>query len=177
MAASAINPAIHISQLGQRLSSGNVEQLLKAHDVVVDCTDNAEARYLLGDAAHAASKPLVFGGAVRMEGQVSVFQSSVKGHLGSPCYRCVFPAMPDAKQAPGCSEAGILGPVAGLVGTLQALETIKIILGKPRTLTGRLLLIEAAGNDFMEIQTVARLDCSCCGTSSGTSDKISASQY
>ena len=170
IAARAINPAIHISQLGQRLSSGNVEQLLKAHDVVVDCTDNAEARYLLGDAAHAASKPLVFGGAVRMEGQVSVFQSSVKGHLGSPCYRCVFPAMPDAKQAPGCSEAGILGPVAGLVGTLQALETIKIILGQPRTLTGRLLLIEAAGSDFMEIQTIARLDCSCCGASSGAAD-------
>jgi adenylyltransferase/sulfurtransferase len=78
--------------------------------------------------------------------------------------------MPDAKQAPGCSEAGILGPVAGLVGTLQALETIKIILGEPRTLTGRLLLIEAAGNDFMEIQTVARVDCSCCGNSSGAAD-------
>ena len=170
MAASAINPAIHISQLGQRLSSGNVEQLLNAHDIVVDCTDNAEARYLLGDAAHAAGKPLVFGGAVRMEGQVSVFQSSVKGHVGSPCYRCVFPAMPDAKQAPGCSEAGILGPVAGLVGTLQALETIKIILGQSHTLTGRLLLIEAAGSDFMEIQTVARLDCSCCGTPSDAAD-------
>ncbi|MDA8717500.1 hypothetical protein N9M78_06060, partial [Alphaproteobacteria bacterium] len=68
------------------------------------------------------------------------------------------------------SEAGILGPVAGLIGTLQALETIKIILGQPRTLTGRLLLIEAAGSDFMEIQTVARLDCSCCGTSSNTAD-------
>jgi len=104
-----------------------------------------------------------------MEGQVSVFQSSVKGHAGSPCYRCVFPAMPDAKQAPGCSEAGILGAVAGLVGTLQALETIKIILGKPRTLTGRLLLIEAAGSDFMEIQTTARDDCSCCGVASSAS--------
>jgi adenylyltransferase/sulfurtransferase len=78
--------------------------------------------------------------------------------------------MPDAKQAPGCSEAGILGPVAGLVGTLQALETIKIILGESRTLTGRLLLIEAAGSDFMEIQNVARTDCSCCGTSSGAAD-------
>ena len=71
--------------------------------------------------------------------------------------------MPDAKQAPGCSEAGILGPVAGLIGTLQALETIKLILGQPRTLTGRLLLIEGTGSDFIEIQTVARLDCSCCG--------------
>ena len=70
--------------------------------------------------------------------------------------------MPDAKQAPGCSEAGILGPVAGLIGTLQALETIKLILGQPRTLTGRLLLIEGTGSDFIEIQTVARLDCSCC---------------
>jgi adenylyltransferase/sulfurtransferase len=78
--------------------------------------------------------------------------------------------MPDAKQAPGCSEAGILGPVAGLVGTLQALETIKIILGQPRTLTGRLLLIEAVGSDFMEIRTIARPDCSCCGASSSAAD-------
>ena len=122
-----------------------------------------ETRYLMGDAAHHCGRPLVFGGAVRMEGQVSVFQSSVKGHFGSPCYRCVFPSMPDAKQAPGCSEAGILGPIAGLIGTLQALETIKLILGQPRTLTGRLLLIEGADGVFTEIQTVARLDCSCCG--------------
>ena len=96
---------------------------------MIDCTDNAETRYLMGDAAHHYGRPLVFGGAVRMEGQISVFQSSVKGHFGSPCYRCVFPSMPDPKQAPGCSEAGILGPVVGLVGTLQALETIKLILG------------------------------------------------
>ncbi|MFZ8923517.1 MAG: HesA/MoeB/ThiF family protein, partial [Alphaproteobacteria bacterium] len=166
IAASAINPAIHVSQLNLRLSSGNAAQLFTPNDVIIDCTDNADTRYLLGDTAHACGKPLVFGGAVRMEGQVSVFQSSVKGHIGSPCYRCVFPAMPNAKQAPGCSEAGILGPVAGLVGTLQALETIKIILGKPRTLTGRLLLIEAAGSDFMEIQTTARDDCGCCGAAS-----------
>ena len=161
-AASALNPDINISQLAVRLNSGNVEQLVTSHDVVIDCTDNAKTRYLIGDAAHHCSRPLVFGGAVRMEGQISVFQSSVKGHFGSPCYRCVFPSMPDAKQAPGCSEAGVLGPVVGLVGTLQALETIKLILGHPRTLTGRLLLIEGTGSDFIEIQTVARLDCSCC---------------
>ena len=161
--ASALNPDIHISQLAVRLHSGNVEQLLNSHDIVIDCTDNAETRYLIGDAAHHCGRPLVFGGAVRMEGQISVFQSSVKGHFGSPCYRCVFPSMPDDKQAPGCSEAGILGPVVGLVGALQALETINLILGQPRTLTGRLLMIEGAGSDFMEIQTVARPDCSCCG--------------
>ena len=162
-AASTLNPDINITQLAVRLDSSNIEQLVTSHDVVIDCTDNAETRYLMGDAAHHCGRPLVFGGAVRMEGQISVFQSSVKGHNGSPCYRCVFPSMPNAKQAPGCSEAGILGPVVGLVGTLQALETIKLILGQPRTLTGRLLLIEGTGSDFTEIQTGARLDCSCCG--------------
>ena len=162
-AAKMLNPNIHISQLAVRLNSDNVERLVTLNDIVIDCTDNFETRYLIGDAAHHCSRPLVFGGAVRMEGQVSVFQSSVEGYFGSPCYRCVFPSMPDAKQAPGCSEAGILGPLAGLIGTLQALETIKLIIGQPRTLTGRLLLIEGAGSDFIEIQTVARLDCSCCG--------------
>ena len=162
-AASKLNPDIHVSQLAVKLSSANVEQLLNSHDVVIDCTDNAETRYIIGDAAHHYGRPLVFGGAVRMEGQISVFQSSIKGHFGSPCYRCVFPSMPDARQAPGCSEAGILGPVVGLVGTLQALETLKLILGQPNTLTGRLLLIEGARSDFLEIQTKARPDCSCCG--------------
>ena len=162
-AASALNPDIHISQLAVRLHSGNVEQLVTSHDIVIDCTDNAKTRYLVGDAAHRCGRPLVFGGAVRMEGQISVFQSSVKDHFGSPCYRCVFPSMPNEKQVPSCSEAGILGPVVGLVGALQALETIKLILGQPGTLTGRLLLIEGDGSNFIEIQTVARLDCSCCG--------------
>ena len=161
-AASTLNPDINVSQLPIRLNSGNVEKLVTSHDIVIDCTDNAETRYLMGDAAHNCSRPLVFGGAVRMEGQISVFQSSVKGHFGSPCYRCVFPSIPDANQASRCSEAGILGPVVGLVGTLQALETIKLILGQPRTLTGRLLLIEGTGSDFTEIQTMARPDCSCC---------------
>ena len=161
--AGALNPDISIAQLATRLSSFNVEELVTTHDIVIDCTDNAETRYLLGDAAHHCCRPLVFGGAVRMEGQVSVFQSSIKGHFGSPCYRCVFPAMPDAKQAPGCSEAGILGPIVGLVGTIQSLETIKLILDQPRTLTGRLLLIEGAGTEFIEVQTSARLDCNCCG--------------
>ena len=163
--ATALNPDIHILGLATPLSSRNVEQLVTTHDIVIDCSDNAETRYLLGDAAHHCGRPLVFGGAVRMEGQVSVFQSSVKGHFGSPCYRCVFPAMPDAKQAPNCSEVGILGPIVGLVGTIQALETIKLILGQPGTLTGRLLLIEGNGSEFIEVRTSARPDCNCCGVS------------
>jgi len=162
-AAKAVNPDIQISHLVTRLTNGNVRHLINAHDVIVDCSDNAATRYLLGDGAHAGERPLVFGGAVRMEGQLSVFQSSVRGHYGTPCYRCVFPAMPDAKQAPGCSEAGILGPVTGLVGSLQALETIKLCLGQDSSLTGSLLLIEAGNTQFMTIATAPRPDCDCCG--------------
>ena len=100
-AASALNPDIHISQLAVRLNSGNVEQLVTSHDVVIDCTDNAETRYLIGDAAHHCGRPLVFGGAVRMEGQVSVFQSSVKGHFGSPAIAVFFHQcpMPNKRRA------------------------------------------------------------------------------
>ena len=121
---------------------------------------------LLGDAAHHNARPLVFGGAVRMEGQIAVFQSSVPGYTGTACYRCVFPTMPDAKQAPGCLEAGILGPVTGLVGSLQALETIKLCLHQGSSLTGSLLLIEVGHTEFMKIATSARQDCSCCGSNS-----------
>ncbi len=162
-AANMLNPDIRISQLAMRLDTNNVENLVTSNDVVIDCSDNAKTRYMIGDAVHHCCRPLVFGGAVRMEGQISVFQSSVKGHIGSPCYRCVFPSIPETKQAPGCLEAGILGPIVGLVGTLQALETIKLILGQPGTLTSRLLLIEGAASNFTEIQTVARPDCRCCG--------------
>ena len=163
-AAAALNPSIQISHYSDRLTAGNAAALFSAHDIVLDCTDNANTRYLLGDAAHHYQRPLVFGGAVRMEGQVSVFQSSIDGHQGSPCYRCVFPSPADARLAPGCSEAGILGPVAGIVGTMQALEAIKLALGLPNGLTGRLLLIDAAGSQFIDIATAARPDCICCGS-------------
>ena len=163
-AARMLNPAISINPAVERLDIKNADALVSAHDVVIDCTDNAETRFLAGDAAHRCKRPLVFGGAVRMEGQVSVFQSSIEGYIDSPCYRCVFPATPNAGQAPGCSEAGILGPVTGLVGTLQALEAIKLILGMPDVLTGRLLMIDATNSSFMEIKTSARSNCSCCGS-------------
>ena len=162
-AAHAINPNIQVSHLVTRLTKGNVKNLFITQDIIVDCSDNAATRYLLGDSAHHYKRPLVFGGAVRMEGQLAVFQSSVAGHTGTACYRCVFPSMPDAKQAPGCSEAGILGPVTGIVGSLQALETVKLCMGHKSGLTGSLLLIEAGQTDFMKIATAQRKDCSCCG--------------
>ena len=162
-AANAINPHIQVSYLISRLTNGDVKNLVAAHDVIVDCSDNANTRYLLGDSAHYQGRTLVFGGAVRLEGQLAVFQSSVDGHIGTACYRCVFPSMPHAKQAPGCSEAGILGPVTGIVGSIQALETIKLCMGQNSGLTGSLLLIEAGQTEFMKIATAPRKNCSCCG--------------
>ena len=161
-AALLVNPGIQTSNIVTRLNRANAHRLVTAHDIIIDCSDNADTRYLLGDTAHHNRRPLVFGGAVRMEGQLAVFQSSVPPYVGTACYRCVFPSIPDKKQAPGCSEAGILGPVTGIIGSLQALETIKLCLGQDSSLTGSLLLIEAGTAEFVRITTAPRQDCSCC---------------
>ena len=161
---SALNPAIAVTALVERLDASNVDGLLASHDVVVDCSDNVDTRYLLGDASHRSGTPLVFGGAVRTEGQLAVFHSGQTGAAGTPCYRCVFPDMPDAQQAPGCSEAGILGPVTGVIGTMQALATVRLILGLGGAQTGRLTLFDGRNGGFMEISTARRADCATCGT-------------
>lgn len=159
-AAAALNPAIEITPRRERLDATNVESLLESHDLAIDCSDNVETRYRLGDAAFRTGTPLVFGGAVRSEGQLALFHADTPD---SPCFRCVFPDMPDARQAPGCSEAGILGPVTGVIGALQALEAVNWILGTAGTQTGRLLLFDARGGGFMEIRTAKRAGCATCG--------------
>ena len=162
-AVAALNPGIAVTQLATRLEDDNVDDLLAAHDVVIDCSDNIDTRYRVGDAAHRTGTPLVFGGAVRTEGQLSVFHSGPGGDAGTPCYRCVFPEMPDARQAPGCSEAGILGPVTGVIGTLQALAAVRLVLGIGGSQTGKLTLFDGRHGSFMEITTARRDGCGCCG--------------
>ena len=164
--ARALNPAITVTPIQGRLEDGNMATLLTSHDLVIDCSDNVDTRYRIGDGAHHHGIPLVFGGAVRTEGQLAVFQSGVTGHQDTPCYRCVFPDMPDIQQAPGCSEAGILGPITGVIGTMQALEAVKLILGLGSTLTSRLVLFDGRNSGFMEISTAARPDCPTCGSAS-----------
>ncbi len=162
-AVAALNPGIEVTPLATRVEDDNVDDLLAAHDVVIDCSDNVDTRYRIGDAAHRTGTPLVFGGAVRSEGQLSVFHSGPGGAAGTPCYRCVFPDMPDARQAPGCSEAGILGPVTGVIGTLQALAAVRLILGLGGAQTGKLVLFDGRQGSFMEISTSRRDGCGCCG--------------
>ena len=160
----ALNPSIQVLPVQAQLAADNVDALLTGHDLVVDCTDNAQTRFLLGTAAHRLGRPLVFGGAVRTEGQIAVFQSGVEGFENTPCYRCVFPDTQDTSLAPGCSEAGILGPVTGVIGSFQALEAVKLILGFGTSLTGHLLLFDGRSGSFMDIATARRADCAVCGT-------------
>ena len=161
-AATKLNPVIMAEHLDARLTPENAETLIRAHDIIVDCSDNPETRQLVGTSCHHLKRPLVFGGAVQLEGQVAVFQSGIDGHADTPCFSCVFPAMPNAQQAPRCSQVGILGPVTGVIGAIQALETIKLCLGLGTDLTGKLFLFDGRDMRTMEITTAKNPDCPCC---------------
>ncbi len=132
---SALNPCITITPMVARLTRSNAIELISAHDVVVDGSDNFATRYLVNDACVLAGKPLIYGAIQGFEGQASVFNFK-----NGPTYRCLFPEPPAAGTVPNCSEAGVLGVLPGLIGTVQATETIKVITGIGEPLSGRLLL-------------------------------------
>ncbi len=142
-----VNPAVAVSVVTKRLAGDALLAQVRAADVVVDCSDNFSTRFALNEACVAATKPLVSGAAIRSEGQLSVFDSRLEH---SPCYRCLY--SPDAgDEQLNCSEAGVLAPIVGVIGSLQALECVKLLSGFGETLTGRLLLIDGA---TMEIRTL-----------------------
>ena len=143
----ALNPGITVHGLQERLAPGNVERVFAGHDVVLDGCDNFPTRYLVNDACVRLRIPNVHGSVYRFEGQATVFWPG-KG----PCYRCLYPEAPPPELAPSCAEAGVLGILPGLVGMLEAVETIKVLLGIGRTLTGRLLVIDALEASFTELK-------------------------
>ena len=155
----ALNPDVNIVPFQERLDSSNVERIL-AHgwDVIVDGTDNFPTRYLVNDASVWHSLPVVHGSIYRFEGQVTVF------HPGNgPCYRCLYPAPPPPELAPSCAEGGVLGVLPGIVGSLQASETLKVVLAMGDTLAGRLLLFDALHTTFDEVAIKRDPDCPVCG--------------
>ena len=127
----------------KRLDSGNALEILRPYDVVLDGTDNFPTRYLVNDACVLLGKPNVYGSIYRFEGQVSVFDAR-----RGPCYRCLYPEPPPADLVPSCSEAGVLGVLPGVVGALQATETVKLLLGVGEPLVGRLLLYDRPRDAF-----------------------------
>jgi molybdopterin/thiamine biosynthesis adenylyltransferase/rhodanese-related sulfurtransferase len=155
----ALNPRLSVDAVQARVDVGNVGSLVADADVVLDGTDNFAARYLLDAACQAASKPLVYGAIHRFEGQVSVFG----GADASPCYRCLFPDPPAVRDAPDCAAAGVLGVLPGIVGSLQAAETIKLLLGIGVPLRGRLLHVDARGMTFRELRVPRDPSCPGCG--------------
>lgn len=161
VALSALNPQVRIEAIQARLTRDNVDALVAPADVVVDGADNFPARYLLSDACVMHSKPLVYGAVHRFEGQASVFDAG-RQRGQAPCYRCLFPEPPPPEFAPNCAEAGVLGVVPGVIGLIQATETVKLILGIGETLSGRLLQFDALAMRFRETRLRPDPDCVVC---------------
>ena len=156
----ATNPFIRVVGHDDGVTVENARDLFAAYDLVVDGTDNFSARYLNNDAAFFARKPLIYGSVFKFEGQVSVFDSA----RGGPCYRCLFPEPPAAGSVPGCGEAGVLGALCGVIGSLQALEAIKLITGIGEPLVGRVLAYDALTQNFQTLALPRDPHCPLCGT-------------
>src|ERR1700720_3413909 len=155
---SNLNPAIEVIAYETKLTSENALELFKDYDVIVDGTDNFPTRYLVNDACILLGKPNVYGSIFRFEGQVTVF-----GMPDGPCYRCLYPEPPPPGLVPSCAEGGVLGVLPGIVGSIQAMETIKLILGAGDSLAGRLLLFDALAMRFRELKLRKNPECPVCG--------------
>jgi molybdopterin/thiamine biosynthesis adenylyltransferase len=154
----ALNPGITVDAIEARLTSANAESLLADWDVVVDGTDNFAARSLINEVCVRLRKPNVHGSVYRFEGQVTVLTAQ-----GGPCYRCIYPELPAPELSPSCAEAGVLGVLPGVIGLLQAVEVVKLRLGKGKPLVGRLLHFDALGAEFREFRVRRDPRCAVCG--------------
>src|SRR5678810_944992 len=155
----AVNPLVHVETINDELSTANALDIIAAYDVVIDGTDNFKTRYLTNDACVLLGKPNVYGSVLRFEGQASVFATS-----DGPCYRCLFPEPPPPGLVPSCAEGGVLGVLPGIIGVIQATETIKLITGIGEPLIGRFLIYDALRMKFRELKLRKDPECPVCGT-------------
>ncbi len=153
----AYNPDLNVALHEEPITSANAMGIMKGYDVIINGADNFPARYLVNDAAYLSGKPLVDGSILMFDGQATVFLP------GQGCYRCLFPAPPPPGEVPSCAEAGVLGMLPGMVGTIQATETAKLILGVGTSLASRLLLIDALDMEFRTVKVRRNPDCPLCG--------------
>ena len=168
----ALNPALNVVKHETMLTSANALEILKDYDIVADGTDNFPTRYLVNDACVLLGKPNVYGSIFRFEGQASVFATEA-----GPCYRCLYPEPPPPGLVPSCAEGGVLGILPGLVGVIQATETIKLILGKGDSLVGRLLLVDALNMRFRELKLRKNPECPVCGQNPTVTQLIDYQQF
>ena len=154
---SALNPDVEVVAVAKRLTAANVLDILDGYDVIVDGADNFPTRYLVNDASLHLRVPVVHGSVFRFEGQASVFSP-----YAGPCYRCLFPSPPPPELAPSCAEAGVLGVVPGIIGSIQAVETIKVLLRIGDPLIGKLLTYDALDQDFRLLKVRRDPACPAC---------------
>ena len=155
----SLNPNVDVIAHDVMLTSENAFDILRPYDVVVDGSDNFPVRYLVNDAAQMLGKPLVYGSIYQFEGQASVFLPGPE----TPCYRCLFPNPPPPGTVPSCAEAGVFGVLPGIIGSIQAVEAIKLVVGVGEPLVGKLLLFDALGMDFTTVKLKWDPDCPVCG--------------
>jgi adenylyltransferase/sulfurtransferase len=167
-----INPNVHVEAYEEALTSENALEIFKDFDVVVDGTDNFPTRYLVNDACVLLGKPNVYGSIFRFEGQASVFYAEE-----GPCYRCLYPEPPPPGLVPSCAEGGVLGILPGAIGTIQATETVKLILGIGEPLIGRLLLYDALSMRFREMKLRKDPSCPICGENPTVTELIDYQEF
>lgn len=167
-----INPRLVIDKHQTALTSDNAFEILSEYDVVVDGTDNFPTRYLVNDACVLLGKPNAYGSIFRFEGQATVFH-----HQGGPCYRCLYPEPPPPGLVPSCAEGGVLGILPAVIGSIQATEAVKIVLGKGDSLSGRLLLYDALNMRFRELRLRRNPDCPVCGDNPTVRELIDYQQF
>jgi adenylyltransferase/sulfurtransferase len=162
----AHNPETNVTIHEEPINSDNAMDIIPNYDIIVNGADNFATRYLVNDAAFLAGKPLVDGAILVFDGQATTYVP------GQGCYRCMFPEPPPPGEVPNCSEAGVIGALPGLVGSIQALEVIKLAMGVGETLTSRMLLIDALTMDFREIKIRQNPDCKLCGANPEVTELI-----
>ncbi|HEX7281957.1 MAG TPA: molybdopterin-synthase adenylyltransferase MoeB, partial [Vicinamibacterales bacterium] len=168
----ALNPNVHVETYDEALSSANALRLFEPYDVILDGTDNFPTRYLVNDACVLTGKPNAYGSIFRFEGQASVFATKE-----GPCYRCLYPEPPPPGLVPSCAEGGVFGVLPGIIGVIQATETIKLILGAGEPLIGRFLIYDALRMRFRELKLRKDADCPVCGTHPTVTKLIDYEQF
>jgi adenylyltransferase/sulfurtransferase len=167
-----LNPEIQIKSYETQLTSENALEIFRDYNIIVDGTDNFPTRYLVNDACVLLGKPNVYGSIFRFEGQASIF-----GYPDGPCYRCLYPEPPPPGLVPSCAEGGVLGVLPGIIGSIQAMETLKLILKTGEPLVGRLLLFDALGMKFRELKLRKNPDCPVCGTNPSITKLIDYAEF
>lgn len=168
----SLNPGVSVNTYPERLTTENILPIFADYEIIVDGSDNFPTRYLINDACVMLGKPNVHGSIFRFEGQATVFKPPE-----GPCYRCLYPEPPPADMVPSCQEAGVLGVLPGIIGTIQAIETIKLIVGKGEPLVGRLLLFDALTMDFREVRLKKDNHCPVCGVNPTITELIDYEQF